>query len=151
MQESPVSSIRLKTSNILLVSKRTLPKQCSYHIRYGYASFISPIPNTFSVNRNFRQPLCYEQPVGLLSDLQRPPAVYAPFFLPTNTVTDYCALLGCYAARRGNFLPSVCGPLKVEPKDCLETSVRNYHYSLCKYPEERSSYLLPGECRKSRN
>ena len=32
----------------------------------------------------------------------------------------------------------------------LETSVRNYHYSLTNSPEERSSYLLPGGSLKSR-
>jgi len=30
------------------------------------------------------------------------------------------------------------------PKDCPETSVRNYDYSLRNNPEERSSHLLRG-------
>jgi hypothetical protein len=38
----------------------------------------------------------------------------------------------------------------MEPIGCLETLVRNYHYSLRNNPEERSSYLLRGESLKSR-
>ena len=37
------------------------------------------------------------------------------------------------------------------PIGCPETSVRNYHYSLCNDPEERSSLLLRGGSLKSRN
>ena len=36
------------------------------------------------------------------------------------------------------------------PIGCPETSVRNYHYSLCNDPEERSSNLLRGGSLKSR-
>jgi len=43
-------------------------------------------------------------------------------------------------------LDSVLGflTLKMGPIGCPETSVRNYHYSLCNNPEERSSHLLHG-------
>jgi hypothetical protein len=34
---------------------------------------------------------------------------------------------------------------------CPETSVRNYHYSLCNNPEEHSYYLLRGESLKPHN
>jgi len=63
-----------------------------------------------------------------------------------------CALLGYYAASGGGILTdvsvhpigshlqgSVLGSLKMGPKVCTETSVRNYHYSLCNNPEKRSS------------
>jgi len=33
-------------------------------------------------------------------------------------------------------------PLKMGLIGCPETSVRNYHYSLCNNPEERSSHIL---------
>ena len=36
------------------------------------------------------------------------------------------------------------------PKDCPETSVRNYHYSLRNNPQERSSELLRGGSLESR-
>jgi len=58
-----------------------------------------------------------------------------------------CALLGNYAANSGNFLPSA---LKIEPTDCPETSVRNYHYSLRNKPEGRSSHQLCSDSLKSR-
>jgi len=55
-----------------------------------------------------------------------------------------CALLGYYA-----FLTNVSGqslgpfsPLKMRPIGCPERSVRNYHHSLRRSPEERSSQLL---------
>jgi len=35
----------------------------------------------------------------------------------------------------------ILDPLKMEPKGCPETSVKNYHYSLVNNPEERSSLL----------
>jgi hypothetical protein len=35
-------------------------------------------------------------------------------------------------------------PLTTGLIGCLETSVRNYHYTLCNSPEEHSSYLLRG-------
>jgi hypothetical protein len=38
----------------------------------------------------------------------------------------------------------------MEPTGCPETSVRNYHYSLCDNPEEESSHLLRGGSLKSR-
>jgi hypothetical protein len=34
--------------------------------------------------------------------------------------------------------------LKLRPTCCPETSVRNYHYRLCVFPEERLSHLLHG-------
>jgi len=46
--------------------------------------------------------------------------------------------LGYYRAS-GNFLPVVCP----------ETSVRNYHYSLCNNPEDHSSHLLRSGSLKS--
>ena len=68
-----------------------------------------------------------------------------------------CALLGHYAASSGNLLltfwdilsvPS-SGSLRMGPIACPETSVRNYRYSLCNDPEERSSQLLRGGSLKS--
>jgi len=41
--------------------------------------------------------------------------------------------------------------LNMGPIGCLETSVRNYHYSLRNDPEVRSSLLLRGGSLKSRN
>ena len=55
-------------------------------------------------------------------------------------LVENCFLLGYYATHSSNFLPIVCP----------ETSPRNYHYSLRKNPEERSSLLLRGGSRKSR-
>jgi hypothetical protein len=40
-------------------------------------------------------------------------------------------------------------PLKMGPKCCPETSVGNYHYSLCNNPEKHSSHLLTGGNLKS--
>ena len=37
----------------------------------------------------------------------------------------------------------------MEQIGCPETSVRNYHYSLCKIPEDSSSHLLRGRSLKS--
>jgi len=62
-------------------------------------------------------------------------------------VDEQYALLGCYAASNGNFLPtfrdnvSVLSliPLKMGPVGCRETSVTNYHYLLRNNPEERNS------------
>jgi len=69
-----------------------------------------------------------------------------------HEVDENCALLGYYAADSGNFLPtfrdyisissSTVKTLKKGPIGCLETSVRNYHYSLRNKPEERSSHLI---------
>ena len=75
----------------------------------------------------------------------------------TNKKQRNCALLGCYAASSGNFLPTFrdnltvpsSWPLKMGSIVCAETSVRNYHYSLRKNPEERSSHLLRGGSLKS--
>jgi hypothetical protein len=39
-------------------------------------------------------------------------------------------------------------PLKMGPTGCPETSVRNYHYTLCNNPEERN-FLLCGGSLKS--
>ena len=65
-------------------------------------------------------------------------------------VNETYAVLGYYAASSGNFLPtfrnnvsalSSSWPLKMRPIGFPETSLRNYHYSLCSDPEERSSLL----------
>jgi hypothetical protein len=40
--------------------------------------------------------------------------------------------------------------LNTGPIGCPEMSVRNYHYALRNYPEERSSHLLRGRSLKSR-
>jgi hypothetical protein len=74
------------------------------------------------------------------------------------------ALLGYYIQSSGNFFStfrdnllvtsffSICSwTLKIGPIVCLETSVRNYYYSLRNNPEERSSHLLRGGSLKSRN
>jgi hypothetical protein len=42
------------------------------------------------------------------------------------------------------------GTLKMGQIGCLETSLRNYHYSLRKNQEERGSHLLRGGSLKSR-
>ena len=68
---------------------------------------------------------------------------------------EKCALLCYYAASSGKFLPAFRDnpsvpyfldslSLKMGPIGCPETSVRNYHYSLRKSPEELSSHLLRG-------
>jgi len=65
---------------------------------------------------------------------------------------ENCALLSHYAASSGNFLPKFpdnfsvpsSWVLKIGPKGCPETSVRNYHYSLHNNPEGRSSHLVRG-------
>ena len=41
-------------------------------------------------------------------------------------------------------------PLNMGPINCPETSVRNYHYSLCNSPQERSSHLPCGGSLKWR-
>jgi hypothetical protein len=60
------------------------------------------------------------------------------------------AILRCYAASRGNLLPTFRENLSVPSKkdswalgpiDCPETSVRNYHYLLHNSPEKRRSHL----------
>jgi len=87
------------------------------------------------------------------------------FVNPWNrTLLQNCAL-PCYdAASSGNFVPTFqdnlsvqssrvknpkIEPLKMGPIGYPETSLRNYHYSLCNSPEERSSHLLPGKSLKS--
>jgi len=73
---------------------------------------------------------------------------------------ENCALLGYYTARSGNSLPTFrdnlsvqssivnnpnfldSWPLKMGPIGCPETSVRNYHLSLCNSLEERGPHLL---------
>ena len=85
---------------------------------------------------------------------------------------ETCALQGHYATSSDNFLPKFRHnpsvpfsggpqttyrshhqgtPWKWEPIGCPETSVMNYHYSLCNDPEERSSHLLCGSSLKSRD
>ena len=46
---------------------------------------------------------------------------------------ENCALLGYCTASGGNFLLTFqkSSPLKMGTKGCPETSLRNYHYSLC--------------------
>ena len=66
----------------------------------------------------------------------------------------YSALLGYYTANSGNSLPTFRDNISVPssgPRVCPETSVRNYHYSLCNSPEERSYHLLRGERLKLLN
>jgi hypothetical protein len=81
---------------------------------------------------------------------------------------ENCASLGYYAASSGNslrtFSDNICpifkgqeykkgidsSPLKVGTIGCLETSVRNYHYSLRNSSEELISHLLRGGSLKSR-
>jgi hypothetical protein len=69
-------------------------------------------------------------------------------------VDEICALLGYYAASRGNCLPtfrdnvsvpssrakSPRRPLKVVPIRCPETSVNNYHTTPCDIEEECRSH-----------
>jgi hypothetical protein len=54
-------------------------------------------------------------------------------------IPEHCTVLGYCAASSGNSLLI----------DCPETSVRNYHYSLCNNPEQRRSHLLRGRSLKS--
>ena len=62
-------------------------------------------------------------------------------------IDENCALLGHYTASSGNLLPTFRDKLsipssrvkKTVPIGCPETSVINYHNSLCNDPEERSS------------
>jgi hypothetical protein len=46
---------------------------------------------------------------------------------------------------------NIHGPLKTETRRCPETSIKNYHYSLCNTSEDRSSHLLRGGSLKPRN
>jgi len=54
-------------------------------------------------------------------------------------VVENCALLGYYAASRGNFLPTFRVNLRWDPIGCPEMSVRNYPYELRNNPEENGS------------
>jgi len=66
--------------------------------------------------------------------------------------------MGYYVAYSDNSLPKFRDNLSVPfsrvkkygPICCPETSIRDYHYSLCNSPEERSSLLLRGGGMKSR-
>jgi len=53
-------------------------------------------------------------------------------YLINNIKCDNCALLGYYTKNSGNSLPRVRDnlPVPLGPVGCLETSMRNYHYSL---------------------
>jgi len=67
---------------------------------------------------------------------------------------ENCSLLGRYAARSGNFLPTFRDKLSVNPEDGTDRSsrndARNYHHSLRSNLEEHSSPLLHGGSLKSR-
>ena len=63
---------------------------------------------------------------------------------------ENCALLGHYTASSGNLLPRFRDNLSLSRLSCPETSVRNYHYSLSKNPEKRSSHLPSGRSLKTR-
>jgi hypothetical protein len=52
-------------------------------------------------------------------------------------IEEKCALLGCYAARVGNFLPTFCNRY-IAPK----RRVRNYQQALRNNPEERRSQCI---------
>ena len=66
---------------------------------------------------------------------------------------EICALLGYYAASRGNLLPTfrlnLSAPFSwvkvnvtlADGTGCPETSVRNYNYSLSNNPEEHNSHF----------
>jgi hypothetical protein len=66
--------------------------------------------------------------------------------------------MGYYVACSDNSLPTFRDNLSVPflmvkkygPICCPETSIRDYRYSLCNSPEERSSLLLRGGSLKSR-
>jgi hypothetical protein len=54
-----------------------------------------------------------------------------------HDVDENCFLLGYYALSNDNFLPKFRDNLS----GCPETTVRNYHYSLCNNLEERSCII----------
>ena len=62
-----------------------------------------------------------------------------------SDVDENCALLGYYVASSGNSLPTFRDNLSIPSSrvenGCHATSVRNYHYSLRKTSEQRSSLL----------
>jgi len=55
-------------------------------------------------------------------------------------VDENCALLGCYAANSGNTIPTFRDNLSMEHISFPEISVRKYHYTLRRNPDERSSH-----------
>ena len=67
------------------------------------------------------------------------------------------AIVGYNATSRCNSLPTFRNKLSVPSSRiikmglirCPETSVRNYHSSLCNNPQERSSHLVLGGSQKS--
>ena len=68
-------------------------------------------------------------------------------------VYEKCALLGYYAAYRGNLLPTFRDNLSIPssrvqigPIGCPETLIINNPYSLCNDPEERSSQGHMKQC-----
>jgi hypothetical protein len=67
-----------------------------------------------------------------------PPQRMLMYVLPENYI-----LLGCYAARSGNLLPTFRDNLSLHPQRLRiqksGTSLRNYHYSLRNNPEEQFS------------
>jgi hypothetical protein len=87
------------------------------------------------------------------------------------TIFEICALLGCYAALSGNYLPTfrgnvsflssrvkksneavlyrTCWPLKMRLNRCPETSVKDYHLTLYNTVEERRSHQNRGGSLKS--
>jgi hypothetical protein len=80
-------------------------------------------------------------------------------------LTTRCASIFYFAAEYwadrlsrnvGNELPPLAAQVSstsrrnIGPIGCPETSVRNYHYSLCNNPEERRTLLLRGGSLKSR-
>jgi hypothetical protein len=87
---------------------------------------------------------------------------FAIIFLKTFTLPqETCALLGNYAAYRGNSIPTFREtllvpssrvknpwPLKMGPIGFPETSVWIYHYTPRNFPEERTSHLLRGRSLK---
>jgi hypothetical protein len=71
--------------------------------------------------------------------------VISSFF---REVDEMCALLGNYTAYSSNSLPMFRDNLSVTSSrvqkswlGCLETSIRNYHYTLCNIQEKRSSHV----------
>ena len=89
----------------------------------------------------------------------------------SSSLVENYALLGYYTASSRNFLttfrnnllvpssgvknpfgnPLDSWSLKIGPIGCIETSLRNYDYSLRNSPEERSSHLIRGGSLKSRH
>jgi hypothetical protein len=66
-------------------------------------------------------------------------------------VDENSSLLGYYAASSGNLLPTFLDNISTPSSGVeMETSVRNYHYSLRNNPEQRSSHLLWIDSRAAR-